>query len=85
MFELEGKYGKAKVFTDVVDNASISQVITLLNQPYAENANVRMMPDIHAGACIALQAGAGDCCCRGQMPHDRGGASDAQGLLSLAI
>ena len=49
MIELQGKYGQAKVFTDVVDNDSISQVITLLNQPYAESANVRMMPDIHAG------------------------------------
>lgn len=50
MFELEGKYGNAKVFTDVVDQESISQVITLLNQPYAEGQRIRMMPDIHAGA-----------------------------------
>ena len=50
MIELQGKYATAKVFTDVVDNESISQVIDLLNQPYAEGAHVRMMPDIHAGA-----------------------------------
>lgn len=50
MLELRGKYATAKVFTDVVDEASISQVINLLNQPYVEGANVRMMPDIHAGA-----------------------------------
>ena len=50
MIELEGKYAKAKVFTDVVDNESISQVIGLLNQPYAEGSCIRMMPDIHAGA-----------------------------------
>lgn len=50
MIELKGKYGEALVYTDVVDEASISQVISLLNQPYAENAHVRMMPDIHAGA-----------------------------------
>ena len=50
MFELQGKFASAKVFTDVVDNESISQVINLLNQPYAEGAHVRMMPDIHAGA-----------------------------------
>ena len=49
MFELKGKYGSAVVYTDVVDEASISQVISLLNQPYAENAHIRMMPDIHAG------------------------------------
>ena len=50
MVELQGKYAVAKVFTDVVDTESISQVINLLNQPYAENAHVRMMPDVHAGA-----------------------------------
>ena len=49
MIELKGKYGSAFVYTDVVDEASISQVISLLNQPYAENAHIRMMPDIHAG------------------------------------
>lgn len=50
MLELQGKYATAKVFTDVVDEASILQVISLLNQPYAEGERVRMMPDIHAGA-----------------------------------
>ena len=50
MIELQGKYASAKVFTDVVDNASVSQVINLLNQPYVAGSRVRMMPDIHAGA-----------------------------------
>ena len=50
MLELRGKYAEAKVFTDVVDNESISQVISLLNQPYIQDSKVRMMPDIHAGA-----------------------------------
>ena len=50
MLELQGKYATAKVFTDVVDEASISQVISLLNQPYVDGSRVRMMPDIHAGA-----------------------------------
>ena len=50
MIELNGKYNTAKVFTDEVDQASISQVIDLLNQPFAEGAKIRMMPDIHAGA-----------------------------------
>ena len=43
MLELQGKFGTAKVFTDVVDNESISQVINLLNQPYIEGSKVRMM------------------------------------------
>lgn len=49
MIELQGKFATAKVFADVVDEASISQVINLLNQPYIEGSRVRMMPDIHAG------------------------------------
>lgn len=50
MIELKGQYNEAKVFTEVIDESSISQVITLLNQPYVEGSKIRMMPDIHAGA-----------------------------------
>lgn len=50
MIELNGKYASAKIFTDLVDQASISQVIELLNQPFVEGSTIRMMPDIHAGA-----------------------------------
>ena len=50
MFELKGRYATAKVFTDDVDNESISQVIQFLNQPIAEGQTIRMMPDIHPGA-----------------------------------
>ncbi|WP_405307421.1 RtcB family protein [Methanobrevibacter sp.] len=50
MFELKGKYATAKIFSDDVDNVSISQVIQFLNQPIAEGQTIRMMPDIHAGS-----------------------------------
>lgn len=50
MIEVQGKFATAKVFTDVVDEKSISQVEDLLNQPYVEGSKIRMMPDIHAGA-----------------------------------
>ena len=49
MLELRGKYGQAQIFTDVVDQASVSQVMSLLNQPYTAGSRIRMMPDIHAG------------------------------------
>ena len=49
MIELQGKYNTAKVFTDTVDNACISQIIELLNQPMTEGESIRMMPDCHAG------------------------------------
>lgn len=50
MIELKGKYAEAKVFTDLVDAASMAQVQNLLNQPFVEGSQIRMMPDIHAGA-----------------------------------
>lgn len=50
MIELKGKYNTAKVFTDIVDDASISQVILLLNQEFVSGSQIRLMPDIHAGA-----------------------------------
>lgn len=50
MIELKGKYNTAKIFTDVVDETSISQVMLLLNQEFVFNSKIRMMPDIHAGA-----------------------------------
>lgn len=50
MFEVAGKYDNAKIFTDVVEPEAISQVIQLINQPYAHDQTIRMMPDIHAGA-----------------------------------
>lgn len=50
MIELNGKYSKAKVFTDIIDEESISQIISLCNQEFAANQNIRIMPDVHAGA-----------------------------------
>lgn len=50
MIELKGKYNEAKIFTDVVDEASLSQVLLLLNQEFTAGSKIRMMPDIHAGS-----------------------------------
>ena len=50
MIELNGKFNTAKIFTDVVDQSAISQVIELLNQEFVAGSRIRMMPDIHAGA-----------------------------------
>lgn len=49
MLELNGKYASCKVFTDVIDENAISQLITLLNQPMAKDQKIRIMPDVHAG------------------------------------
>lgn len=50
MIELKGKYNTAKVFTDVIDEDSISQIIELCNQAFTSGETIRMMPDVHAGA-----------------------------------
>ena len=50
MLTLSGKYNTATVFTDVVDQASISQVIALCNQEFTTGSRIRLMPDVHAGA-----------------------------------
>jgi tRNA-splicing ligase RtcB len=49
VLEVSGKYNSAKIFTDVVDQPSIAQVITLCSQEFARGSRIRMMPDIHAG------------------------------------
>ncbi|MBD5117402.1 MAG: RtcB family protein [Ruminococcaceae bacterium] len=50
MIELKGKYNEAKIFTDTVDETSITQVMLLLNQEFTSGSKIRLMPDIHAGA-----------------------------------
>lgn len=53
MITLEGKYNQAKIFTDTCDQATKSQVQNLLNQSCVEGAQIRIMPDCHAGAgCV---------------------------------
>ena len=49
MTEITGIYGTAKVFSDVIDTRAEEQILELMNQPFMENAHVRMMPDVHAG------------------------------------
>ena len=50
MLELQGKYNSAKIFTEIIDEGAVSQIITLLNQPMSQEQTVRIMPDVHAGA-----------------------------------
>jgi RNA-splicing ligase RtcB len=53
MLTLRGRYNTADVFNDSVEATAVSQIINLLNQPFTENASIRIMPDVHAGAgCV---------------------------------
>lgn len=50
MLEIKGKYNTAKIFTDIVDQESIAQIMLLCNQEITSDSKIRIMPDIHAGA-----------------------------------
>lgn len=50
MLELQGKCNIAKVYTDVIDQESIAQIILLCNQEFTKGLQIRMMPDVHAGS-----------------------------------
>lgn len=53
MIELDGKYGKAKVFTNNIDSKAISQIIEILNEDFTKDSSIRIMPDCHPGAgCV---------------------------------
>lgn len=49
MFNLQGKYETARVFTDLCEQEATSQIINLLNQPFMKDTHPRFMPDVHAG------------------------------------
>ena len=53
MLEIIGKYANVKVMIDEVDSATLSQIYTISSSPVAENTNIVIMPDTHAGAgCV---------------------------------
>lgn len=43
MIELNGKYNTVKVFTDVVDESAIAQIINMLNQKLISDSQVHIM------------------------------------------
>lgn len=46
---IKGAYSDAKVFTDNIDEVTVSQIAGFLNEELTKEANVRIMPDCHAG------------------------------------
>ena len=49
MFDLNGKYTTARIFTNNVENEALSQIYELCNQEFVKGCKVRIMPDVHAG------------------------------------
>lgn len=53
MVEIQGKYNKAKVFTDNIEETAFKQILEITNQKSFENSNIAIMPDVHAGkGCV---------------------------------
>ncbi|MCR5600294.1 MAG: RtcB family protein [Ruminococcus sp.] len=50
MIGLNGKYNSAKVFTDVIEQDAVAQIIAFCNQPVSAGEQIRIMPDVHAGS-----------------------------------
>lgn len=61
MFEIQGKYTKAKVFATEVEDEAKAQIEALCNQSWLEGCNIAVQADTHAGkgctigTTIALQ------------------------------
>lgn len=49
LIELNGKYTDAKMFINTVDEGTIGQVTTMINEPVTDGGIVRIMPDAHYG------------------------------------
>ena len=49
MFELNGKYGKANVYAETIDDSCISQIYGFLNNPITKDVKIAVMPDANTG------------------------------------
>lgn len=56
MFEIKGKYNTAFVFQtrESVEDSCLEQIETLMNQPFVENEDIRIMPDCHTGVGVCI-------------------------------
>ena len=54
MKQIKGRYTEAFVYTDVVEQEALDQIKAMCDQPFAEGARVRVMPDVHYGASCTI-------------------------------
>jgi len=54
MVTMDSRYGDVKIYAETFEQESLAQVIAIANSPLGENAHIRMMPDMHAGAGCAI-------------------------------
>jgi RNA-splicing ligase RtcB len=50
MILITGKYNTAKIYTDELENSARGQIQKLLDLDFVEGSQIRIMPDVHAGA-----------------------------------
>lgn len=60
--EILGKYNQAKVFAKTIDSETEEQIRRFIDQDFVKDAQIRIMPDTHAGAgcVIGFTADLGD-------------------------
>ena len=49
MITINGKHNTAQIFLDEIDNATLKQIINMLNQKAFTDSQIRFMPDCHVG------------------------------------
>ena len=49
MYEVQGKYTSAKIFTEIEDKDVTAQTLSICNHPIFKDCKVRIMPDCHKG------------------------------------
>lgn len=54
MIILDSKYGEVKIYAETIEQEAISQIVNMANSSLGENANIRIMPDAHAGAACVI-------------------------------
>ena len=54
MLAIKGKYNTATVYTDILTDSTVGQIMTLCNQKFAQDAKIRIMPDTHSGSSSVI-------------------------------
>ena len=49
MIEISGRYDTAIAYASIIEEGARQQIAHMCDQPFAEGANIRIMPDVHAG------------------------------------
>lgn len=54
MLKIKGQYNTATVYTDILTDSTVGQIMTLCNQKFAQDAKIRIMPDTHSGSSSVI-------------------------------